>query len=81
MTVYVVTVGIGRREVCRSSSEVGAIVYAEAYARKYMENVSVHTDEAHPVFLVDVVDGQILVTDCDMQQAAWDQFIEEDDKT
>ena len=35
----------------------------------------------YPVFLVDVVDGQILVTDCDMQQAAWDQFIEEDDKT
>ena len=46
-----------------------------------MENVSVHTDEAHPVFLVDVVDGQILVTDCDIQQAVWDQFIEEDDKT
>lgn len=67
MTEYVVTVGIGRREVYRSSSEVGAIVYAEAYARKHMENVSVHTDEAHPVFLVDVVDGQILVTDCDMQ--------------
>ena len=50
MTEYVVTVGIGRREVCRSSSEVGAIAYAEAYARKYMENVSVHTDEAVSCF-------------------------------
>ncbi len=52
MTDDGVTVGIGQREVYRSFSEVGAIAYAEAYARKYMENVSVHTDEAHPVFQI-----------------------------
>ena len=77
-TEYVVTAGIARTVKYRSGSQFGAIEYAEAYAGRHRENVSVYAG-SDVLFSIEIVDGEIVATDHEMQQAAWESFIEGDD--
>ena len=77
MTEYVVTVGSGKPGVCRGKSLFDAISYAEMYAGRHIANVFVHTNEGQIVFFIEAVDGQLYSTDCDAQQAEWEQFVGE----
>ena len=78
MTEYVVTTESGSREIYRCGTLFGAIADAEAYATKHRRNVSVCTNDEQPVFTIEVVDGQLVETDHETQQAEWEAFIEEE---